>query len=53
MVLEAQQRSILRDPDRPLRLRDHDAGVSGAHRALSAFTRRANGERPAPAVAAE
>ncbi|MXY41268.1 MAG: aromatic ring-hydroxylating dioxygenase subunit alpha [Rhodospirillaceae bacterium] len=54
VVLEAQQQSILRDPDRPLRLRDHDTGVSGAHRALAAFVRRAKGKRPAPAaVAAE
>ena len=53
VVLEAQQRSILRDPDRPLRLRDHDAGVSGAHRALAAFVRRAKGKRAATAIAAE
>ena len=53
VVLEAQQQSILRDPDRPLRLRDHDAGVSGAHRALAAFVRRAKGKRAATAIAAE
>ncbi len=50
---EAQQRSILREPDHPLLLRNHDAGVSVAHRALAAFARRAKGRQPAPAVAAE
>lgn len=53
VVLEAQQQSILRDPERSLLLRDHDAGVAGAHRALAAFARQAKEERPAPAVAAE
>jgi len=51
-IMEGQQQTILREPDRPLLIREHDTAVAHANRALAAFARRAEGNCREQAVAA-
>ncbi|MXW93666.1 MAG: aromatic ring-hydroxylating dioxygenase subunit alpha [Rhodospirillaceae bacterium] len=51
-IMEGQQRVILRDPERPLLIREHDIAVAYANRALAAFARRAAAQDRQPAMAA-